>query len=79
MATTLRVELNLPLDAHAREKLIHVLPDLVESVLVLREAGYKHLDKELLSLLVGTPRLTASDVRLALSEATGHPNRLPWD
>lgn len=69
MTTTLRIELSIPLGEHDRKMLVHVLPDLVESVLVLREAGYKKLDKKLLSLLAGTPGLTASDVRQALSEA----------
>ncbi len=69
MGTTLRVEFSLPLDKRAERELLHVLPDLVESVLILREAGYKHIDKALLSLLVGSPGLTADDVRRALAES----------
>jgi hypothetical protein len=69
MTTIITVDLDISLDEHARKELVHLLPDLVESVLVLREAGYEHIDKELLSLLVGGPRLTAADVRRALADA----------
>jgi len=69
MTTIITVDLDVSLDEHERKELLHLIPEFVECVLVLREAGDVDIDKELLSLLVGGPRLTAADVRRALADA----------